>query len=329
MWDVAEIAKVSQKTVSRVINNAPNVRPEVRERVQAAIRELGYRPNRAARALVTQRTHVIGVVAVGTPHFGPSVRVFSLERAARAHGYELALASPVDTAPEHIQEAIESLLGRGAEGLVLEVPTQLTIDPDLLLGVPITSNVGWIEGIERQIVIHVSQVEVGRTATGYLLGLGHRRVGHMAGPSAWNASVQRQAGWAAAHAERNITPPPVYVGDWSARSGYEVGVRMLAEQPELTAIFAANDQMAIGLMRAASEAGRSIPDDLSIVGMDDIPEAEFLMIPLTTIQVDNLGISEAILSGLVAMVEGREARQLVEYPCQLVVRKSSGPPPRP
>lgn len=327
MMDVAKLADVSQKTVSRVINDAPNVRPEVRQRVRDAIRELGYRPNLAARALVTQRTHVIGVVAVGAPQFGPTMRVFTLEHAARALGYELAVGSPADTSPAQVRTTIEGLLERGVEGIVLEVPTTLTLDPDLLAGVPITSNVGWIDGIERQAVIGVAQVEIGRTATDFLLDLGHRSVAHIAGPDGWEVARQRQLGWSQAHAERGLKPPRARVGDWSARSGYEVGVQLLADEPDLTAVFASNDQMAIGFMRAAAEAGKTIPTDISIVGMDDIPEAEFQMVPLTTFQTDHAGISEETLKELVALIEGRSPGGPATFPSHLIIRKSSGPPP--
>jgi DNA-binding LacI/PurR family transcriptional regulator len=327
MWDVAAVAKVSQKTVSRVINDAPNVSPEVRRRVQAAIRELGYRPNPAARALVTHRTHSIGVIAVGTPQFGPAMRVFSLERAARSHGYELALATPEDTSPTHIREALESLLARGVEGIVLEVPTELTIDPDLLAGVPVSSNVGLIAGLDRQVSVGVDQVGAGMLATGYLLDLGHLAVAHIGGPASWQAAGQRRDGWVRAHRERGVTLPISFEGDWSARSGYAAGQRLLAEHPEITAVFVANDQMAMGLLRAAVEADRVVPDSLSVVGMDDVPEAEFQMVPLTTVGSDGLAISERILTELVAMIEGGPPADPVVIPNELVVRRSSGPPP--
>ena len=327
MWDVAAVAKVSQKTVSRVVNDSPNVSPEVRQRVLAAIRELGYRPNRAARTLVTHRTHSVGVIAVGTPQFGPSMRVFSLERAARSHGYELALATPQDTSPTHIREALESLLARGVEAIVLEVPTELTIDPDLLVGVPISSNVGRIAGIDQQVSVGVDQVEAGVLATDYLLGLGHCGVAHIGGPASWQAALLRRDGWARAHRDRGIAVPVSYEGDWSARSGYRAGQQLLADHPDITAVFVANDQMAMGLLRAAVEAHRVVPDGLSVIGMDDVPEAEFQMVPLSTIRSDNLEISETILAELVAMIEGGPPGEPVLIANELVIRRSSGPPP--
>jgi DNA-binding LacI/PurR family transcriptional regulator len=330
MVDVARWAGVSQKTVSRVINDAPHVRPEVRERVLAAIEQLGYRPNVAARALVTQRTHVIGVLAVGLPLFGPAHRVFSLEHGARRRGYELALASLPEMAPADFRRAVQSLLGRGVEGIVLEIPNQLTDISDMVFGdVPVATSIDQIAGVRRQAVIETHQAELSRLATEHLLGLGHRTVFHVAGPAAWDAATQRLEGWSAALAAAGREQPEVLYGDWSPRSGYEAGVK-LAARPEVTAIFAANDSQAMGVMRALTEAGRSIPGDVSVVGFDDVPEAEFQMVPLTTLWTDQEAVSDRILSELVALIENREpATSVPPIARQLVLRSSTGPPPHP
>ncbi|GAA2095312.1 LacI family DNA-binding transcriptional regulator [Microlunatus panaciterrae] len=327
MVDVARTVGVSQKTVSRVINGAPHVRPEIRARVLAAIEELGYRPNVAARALVMQRTHVIGVLAVATSLFGPASRVFSLEHAARQRGYELALASLPEVSPDELRRAIHGLLARGVEGIVFEVPNHLIeVDDALLGGVPVATSVGQIPHVARQAVIDSSQAEGGRLATQHLLDLGHQTVWHLAGPPEWDAARERCEGWASTLAKAGRQRPPVLYGDWSARSGYQLG-RQLAERDDATAVFAANDHQAMGLMCALAEAGRSIPGDVSVVGFDDVPEAEFQMVPLTTIRTDEAIISHAVLSTLVALIEGREpALEQVEVHRELVVRRSSGPP---
>lgn len=330
MVDVARRAGVSQKTVSRVVNWAPHVRPEVRDRVLAAIDQLGYRPNAAARALVTQRTHVIGVVAVGLPLFGPANRVFSLEHAARHRGYELALASLPDMSSAGIRTAIQSLLARGVEGIILEVPNHLIeVDEAVYGGVPIASSVGRIPGVCRQVVVDTLQTEMGRLATQHLLELGHETVFHLAGPVEWDVARQRRDGWSAALAAAGRWEPAVLQGDWSARSGYELG-RQLATRAEVTAVFTANDSQAMGLMRALTEAGRAVPGAVSVVGNDDVPEAEFQMIPLTTLRTDQEAISNRVLSGLVALIENREPDPPgPPISRELVVRSSTGPPPRP
>lgn len=330
MVDVARAAGVSQKTVSRVVNRAPHVRPEVRDRVLAAIELLAYRPNAAARALVTQRTHVIGLLAVGLPLFGPAHRVFSLEQAARRRGYELALASLPDMSPIGIRAAIQGLLARGVEGIILEVPNHLVeVDEASLGGIPIATSVGRIPGVRRQTVVDTLQTEMGRLATEHLLGLGHDTVFHIAGPVEWDVSRQRREGWSAALSAAGCREPEVLQGDWSARSGYVLG-RQLAAQAEVTAVFTANDSQAMGVMRAMTEAGRAIPGDVSVIGNDDVPEAEFLMIPLTTLRSDQEAISDRVLLGLVALIEDREP-EAPGSPIsrELVVRSSTAPPPRP
>lgn len=329
MVDVARQAGVSQKTVSRVINAAPHVRPEVRDRVLAAIERLGYRPNAAARALVTQRTHVVGIMAVGLPLFGPAHRVFSLELAARQRGYDLALASLPDASTTSIRDAAHSLLTRGVEGIILEVPNHLLeLDEGTFGGVPIATSVGRIPGIRRQWVVDTCQVEMGRLATEHLLGLGHDTVFHLAGPERWDVSRQRRLGWSTALAAAGRWEPEVLQGDWSARSGYVLG-QQLAARRDVTAVFAANDSQAMGLMRALTEAGRAVPGDVSVVGNDDVPEAEFQMVPLTTLRIDEDAISHQVLSGLVALIEERQP-DLLGAPIsrELVVRSSTAPPPR-
>ncbi|HET9873457.1 MAG TPA: LacI family DNA-binding transcriptional regulator [Propionibacteriaceae bacterium] len=327
MVDVARLAGVSQKTVSRVINDAPHVRPEIRDRVLAAIAELGYRPNLAARALVTQRTHVIGLLVVGTPLYGPAQRVFSLEQAGRELGYELALASLPDTTAASFSRGVQSLLKRGVEGIILEVPTHLTdVDDSTFGGLPVVTSVERIPGVTHQAVVNSSQREAGRLATQHLLDLGHETVFHIAGPLEWDASQQRRDGWSDALAAARRPVPPLLVGDWSARSGFELG-QHIAGRKDLTAVFAANDHQAIGLMRALVEAGRSIPDDVSVVGFDDVPEAEFQMVPLTTVRMDSHTTSRRVLAELVALIEhGKPESDGIDVPCELVVRRSSGPP---
>jgi DNA-binding LacI/PurR family transcriptional regulator len=328
MVDVAREAGVSQKTVSRVINDAPHVRPELRRRVLAAIDQLGYRPNVAARALASQRTHVVGVLAVGLPLFGPAAQVFNLEHAARARGYEIALASLPDLSSSYLRAAVAGLLARGVEGVVLELPNHLVdIDESVFAGVPVATSVGRIPGIRRQTVVDTHQVEMGRRATDHLLALGHETVFHVSGPVDWEASRQRREGWSLALSAAGRPEPEVLHGDWSARSGYQLG-RVLAARPDVTAIFSANDAQAMGVMRALAESGRSIPGDVSVVGIDDVPEAEFQMVPLTTLRNDAKVIAEQVLSQLVDLIEGLDpVPPAVPISSELVVRASSGPPP--
>jgi DNA-binding LacI/PurR family transcriptional regulator len=153
-------------------------------------------------------------------------------------------------------------------------------------------------------------------------------VWHIAGPSDWNAARERTEGWATALRAANRAAPPMLQGDWSARSGYQLGLE-LAARGDVTAVLAANDHQAMGVMRAFAEQGWSIPTDISVVGFDDVPEAEYQMVPLTTVRADHTAVSQRVLNELVALIGGGEpGTERVDIPCELIVRKSTGPPRR-
>jgi DNA-binding LacI/PurR family transcriptional regulator len=330
MVDVARLAGVSQKTVSRVVNDAPHVRADVRDRVHRAIEELGYRPNGAAQALARERTHTIGVLALGTPLFGPSRRLFTLEHEARRLGWRLALASVPDLSAASVSQGVDSLLQRNVEGLVIEVPTHLfEIDPTTLEGLPVVTSAGLIAGLPLQALVDVDQEHVSAEVTRYLLDLGHKTVWHVAGPRDWDAAQKRLDGWRSALRERRRPVPRITYGDWTAASGYRAGLR-LAARGDVTAVFSANDSMAMGLLRAFYEAGRSVPRDVSVVGFDDVPDAEFQMVPLTTVAVDAVGAAQRILAELLRMIEGASppGGPITIDGQRLVIRGSTGPPLR-
>ena len=326
--DVARLAGVSQKTVSRVVNNAPHVRPDVRAKVFAAIEELGYRPNVAAQALARNRTHIIGMLAAEITMHGPGRRVFTIEQAARRHGYGLVLASLPDLAPQTVAAALSDLLDRGAEGLVIEVPSHLLpLDSSRLGDMPVVKTGDRISGLDRQIVVDADQIGAARRATQHLLELGHETVWHLAGPRGWDAAEKRLQGWRSGLRAAGRRVPRALSGDWSARSGYLQG-RKLAVRDDVTAIFAANDHMTMGVLRALTESGRRVPGDVSVIGYDDVPEAEFQIIPLTTVASDAAGIAERMLAELVDMIEGaRPSAEHIDLATSLIIRSSSGPPP--
>ena len=329
MVDVARLAGVSQKTVSRVVNHEPYVRPDVRERVNRVIAELGYRPNVAAQALARERTHTIGVLSSGTRLGGPSRRIYTLEQEARRLGYTMALVSVPDLSAPSVADGVATLLKRGVEGVVVEVPTHLVeFDAAQMAGVPVVTSAGWIDGIAQQAVIDIDQEFACQELTAHLLGLNHQTVWHIAGPRDWDAAQKRVSGWRSALRAAGRQVPRVLYGDWSAASGFRHG-RTLAERPEVTAIFAANDHMAMGVLRALGEAGRKIPDDVSVVGFDDVPEAEFQMVPLTTVSVDADQAARRILAELMSMIEGGEPPDdpITLAGTRLIMRRSSGPAP--
>jgi DNA-binding LacI/PurR family transcriptional regulator len=326
MADVARVAGVSHQTVSRVINDADHVRPETRERVLRAMVELDYRPNPVARALVTGRSRTLGVVSFDTTLYGPASTLFGIERAAHTEGYFVSIVSVTSLDRASVLGAVERLRAQGVDGILIITPQELAAEA--VLHVPPDLAVVAVEaGPEEQVpVVAVDQFAGAVAATQHLLALGHRTVWHVAGPSDWLEARQRIDGWAAALEAAGADPPPLLTGDWSARSGYELG-RRLATVRDVTAIFAANDQMALGILRAVHEAGREVPRDLSIVGFDDIPEAQFFTPPLTTVRQDfnEMGRqSLMLLLGEIAAPQRSSSRVVVDP--ELRIRDSTAPP---
>ncbi|MFF5189126.1 substrate-binding domain-containing protein [Streptomyces sp. NPDC000345] len=326
MTEVARAAGVSQKTVSRVVNGEPHVGPEVRERVLRVVRDLGYRPNTAARALLLGRYRRIGVVAPGSALHGPASLLLGLEQAVRRAGYACALA----TAPagRGVTAAVESLLEQGVDGVVLAEPIHdgrpLRLPghlPVVSLGAPVATAGG------RGVVVPSGGVAAARTATAHLLSLGHRTVRHVPGPQHWFSARERLRGWREALAAAGATEPPLPAeGDWTPASGYAAG-RELARLPDVTAVFAAGDDMAIGVLRAFAEAGRTVPQDVSVVGCDDVPAAAHLSPPLTTLRQDLAAVAGHAVAVLTAVVEGRPLPPEPLGPAvELRVRGSTAPP---
>lgn len=328
MTDVARLAGVSQKTVSRVVNNERYVSEALREKVLRAAAELGFRPNTAARALITGRFGRIGVVSLGSALYGPASLLIALERATRAAGLSFMVANTAEGEPDAIQDAVDWLLAQGVDGIILSEPKdegqRVRLDP----GVPVVS-LGQAPGLPAEQVA----LAAGRTAASckeavaHLLDLGHARVWHVAGPHEWWEARERRDGWAAAHRERGIEPPPPLEGDWSPAAGYAAGRGL---PPEATAVFCANDDTAIGLIRALIEAGRRVPEDVSVVGFDDIPAAAYLSPPLTTVRQDFEADAIHGLNLLLRLLPGAAEPEADDTgtaaPRRLIVRASTAPP---
>ena len=328
MADVAARAGVSHQTVSRVLNDHPYVTPETRARVTRAIAELGYRRNPAARALASRRSRVLGVVTTGTSQFGPANTLLGMQEQARATGYFVNFVSLAQVDRASMQAALEHLGEAGVDGIVVLAPVQAAVDAaaGLSAEVPLVIVEGRSAEGDRTVV---DQVLGGRLATRHLLDLGHRTVHHVRGADDWLDANARLQGWRAELEDRSAPVPEVRCGDWSAASGHAAG-RLLAADPEVTAVFVANDQMAVGLVLALSEAGRSVPEAVSVVGFDDIPEAAFLRPPLTTVRQDFPEMGRRCVQRLTAMIDREpvETAREVSVAPELVVRASTGPPPR-
>jgi DNA-binding LacI/PurR family transcriptional regulator len=328
MSDVARLAGVSHQTVSRVINDSRHVRAETRERVEVAMRQLDYRPNSVARALVTGRSKTLGVVSFDTTLYGPASTLYGIERAAHDSGYFITIASLERLDRPAVLEAIDRLRMQGVDGILVIAPQEggaraLVQAP---AGVPMVA----LEAGPHDVVslASVDQVTGARLATEHLLGLGHRTVWHLAGPMGWPEATDRVRGWREALEAAGAAVPQPLVGDWSARSGHELALRLMDDAPDVTAVFVANDQMALGALRALHESGRRIPQDVSVVGFDDIPEAPYFTPPLTTVRQDFDEMGRRGLRLLLDTIAAPDAPPAHhEVVPELVVRASSGPPP--
>jgi DNA-binding LacI/PurR family transcriptional regulator len=301
------------------------VQGATRKRVLAAIRRLDYRPNTVARALVTGRSGALGVVGFDTTLYGPASTLLGVEEAAHDAGYAVSIASLRKLDRASVLEALQRLRDQGVEGVVVIAPQESAVEAlrHLPSDVPVTAvEAGPDDTVP---VVAVDQHGGAEAATRHLLELGHRTVWHVAGPADWLEAEQRVAGWRAALRKAGARAPRLLRGDWSARSGYELG-RELARAPEVTAVFVANDQMALGLLRRLHEEGCAIPRQVSVVGFDDIPEAGFFTPPLTTVRQDFAEVGRRCLHLLLGQIEGRvRSWQRVVVPAQLIVRESTAP----
>ncbi|PRX49400.1 LacI family transcriptional regulator [Prauserella shujinwangii] len=328
MADVARLAGVSHQTVSRVLNRHPSVSPATRTRVLAAIDELDYRPNSAARALVTKRSKVIGVVSFDSTLFGPASTLYGIEQAARRAGYFVSVTSVKDLDGDDVQDALERLTRQSVEGVVIIAPQQATVDAlrDAPAGLPLVVVEGGDGGGHP--VVCVDQAEGARLATRHLLNQGAPTVWHIAGPADWLEAQNRVRGWRAELRSAGAEEPELLRGDWSPASGYANG-QLLAERSDVRAVFVANDQMALGVLRAFHERGVRVPTDVLVAGFDDIPESAYFTPPLTTVRQDFDAVGRRSIDLLlhqIASTSDPDATAVV--PPELVIRQSTVGTPR-
>ncbi|HJX43272.1 MAG TPA: LacI family DNA-binding transcriptional regulator [Geodermatophilus sp.] len=329
MSDVAALAGVSLQTVSRVVNGSPNVAPRTRERVEQVIAQLGYRPNYAARALVTGCSRTIGLVTVHVDQFGPAQTLIGLEKATREAGYSLAVSILDDATAAAVREAVDRLVSHRVDAVVALSTYDDAARAIDVLETPVPLVTVRVTGGEGRPAVSVDQRAGARLATAHLLSLGHRTVHHVTGPGDSQEARGRTAGWREVLDTAGAPVPPPLVGDWTASSGHAAGRRLagrIREGEEVTAVFLANDQMALGLLAALHEEGLSVPGDVSVVGFDDLPEAPYLAPPLTTVRQDFAELGRRGVQLVLARLAGED---LVPEPVVpvLVVRSSSGPVP--
>ncbi|EXG81460.1 transcriptional regulator [Cryptosporangium arvum DSM 44712] len=329
MRDVARLAGVSHQTVSRVLNEHPSVREETRARVLEAMRALNYRRNLAARTLATRRSGILGLVGFESTLYGPASMLYGIEDAARAAGYFVSVVTVRSLERTAVLEAIDRLCAQAVEGIVAIAPKESAANA--LAEVPDGLGAVGVGGAGESGVASVrfDNRAGAALATQHLLDLGHATVHHVGGPSDWPEARDRIEGWRATLYANDRVVPEAEFGAWTADSGYEIGAA-LARDPSVTAVFCANDPVALGVLRAMHEAGRRVPDDVSVVGFDDVPEAGYFLPPLTTVRQDFAELGRRSLEVLLDQLRedapaGRNDGSVLLEPT-LTVRGSTGPP---
>jgi DNA-binding LacI/PurR family transcriptional regulator len=326
MADVARVAGVSSQTVSRVSNGFPGVTEETRQQVLAAMKELGYRPNSAARALKRGEFRTIGVILFSLSTTGNVRTLEAIATSAAEEGYAVTLLPVAVPTQDEVRGAFSRLGELAVDAVIVIMEVHLLDTTTVALPPNVQVVVADSDAGDRYSVVDTDQAGGSRAAVRHLLDLGHRTVWHLAGPEESFAAQRRAAAWRATLTEAGRVPPPLVRGDWSAESGYRAGLR-LADEPDCTAVFAANDQMALGLLRALQERGRRIPQDVSVIGFDDIPESGSFLPPLTTVHQDFAEVGRRCVAGVLRQMRLQSAEPgTALVPTRLVLRDSTAPP---
>ena len=307
--DVARRAQVSVSTVSNVLTGNRPVSAKTREQVMLVVEELGFRPNRLARGLVSRSSKTIGIVASGLEYFGPSRTLVGIEQEASERGYSLILSLIHEPATEEVEPVVNHLIAHQVDGIIWAIPQ---------IG---QNRIWWKGAVERLSVpvvflnhemwpgtlgVDIDNCQGGYMATSHLLSNGFANIGLIAGPAQWYAAEMRRKGWETALVEagKAIEPRQLAEGDWTPQSGEQAFFDLMRRYPEMDAVFAANDQMAIGAIRAASDLNLRIPADIAIVGFDDVPEAAFTRPRLTTVRQPVVGLGRRSVKTLISLIAG-------------------------
>lgn len=306
--EVATAAGVSTQTVSRVINKRPDVSPETRKRVQTVIEELKYRPSALARSLIQQRSYTLGVVTAGLRFIGPSRTLSGITKAAEEKGYSLLLKELPQFDTAEITPIFQALHDRHVDGIIWAVAEvgdnrKWINHHSLETSIPMVYLA--MEPRQDVLVVSIDNYLGAQMAVRHLFQQGYKHIGHIAGPMDWWEAQQRMKGWEAVLAEAKMQPDVHHwvEGNWSSASGAQAIEKLLIQYAEMDAVFVGNDQMALGVMQVAAQKGRRIPEDLGVVGFDDIPESAFFFPPLTTIQQDQYRIGKVAVEQIIQIIE--------------------------
>jgi DNA-binding LacI/PurR family transcriptional regulator len=306
--DVAALTGVSYQTVSRVINGMPEVSAATRARVQQVLAEVGFRPNLTARQLASKRSTTVGLVTFATSFYGPSQIMVHSEQASKELGLTFMFSGIFEQSTRDIRRAVDELCAHQVCGILIHLPWEVDLRDlqDVCRNVPIVavdSDFGF-----KCPSVFVNQELGSRKATRHLLRLGHKKIAHLRGPVLWRAARLRYVGWQKELTAARRHPGPVVDGDWSAESGFKAAQALISNHwGKFTALVVANDQMALGAIRAFEERSIRIPEKISLVGFDDIPEAGFFRPPLSTIKQDFASLGRLSIQCLMAQVDQSQA----------------------
>jgi DNA-binding LacI/PurR family transcriptional regulator len=328
--DVAKVLGLSQQTVSRVMNNHPRVLPETRERVLQAIDALGYKPNQAARFLANRRSTLIGLVTDDPGVYGPAHAILSLEQEARLHGYTLMIFGLRSLTIADAKAGAEQLIASSAEGLIVDVPVEINKRELAAAMGDIPFVTLDIDGGDLFPSFRVDHIRGARLATRHLISLGHTRIAGLLGHQPYRSSKLRRKGWLAELQAAGLEPGPAMHTPWTPDGGYDATKELIKTAVgKFTAIFAANDLIAMGALLALHEAGIEVPAEVSVIGFDNMPEGRFFQPPLTTATSDFDVMARESLEILFARIRNTPGAVLRRvFRPELMIRKSTAPAKR-
>lgn len=323
LHDVAMASGVSSQTVSRVINHRIDVAEETRTQVWETIQRLGYKPNALARGLASRRSHILGIITLPLNDYFRAQIITGLEKQARAMGYACQMSFTSDSADD-LRDLVADMLARQVDGIVMLVPKRFA-NPELFGDTPIVSVAHKLDN-PNAVNVDVDNIDGAYQAMLHLLSLGHRAIGQIVGPGDWVPAADRIEGARRALAEYQLKPSPddiVECREWSFEEGYHATRQLLARNPRLTALFCHMDWMAVGAYRALREANLSIPEDMSVIGYDDLPICQYLDPPLASVCQPSQALGQLIAQLAVNVVEHTTPfRQDILVPVELIIRSS-------
>ncbi|WP_322354067.1 LacI family DNA-binding transcriptional regulator [Paratractidigestivibacter sp.] len=321
MADVAALVGVSQQTVSRVVNHVPNVSEATAEKVERAIAELGFRPNFAGRSLRTGRYKTVGLCVYDLSQAGNLQTLEGISAAARENGYAITLLTLEEGEGTSLSKVARRMATLPIDGLIVRVASMPDDFYEFEPAPDVSTVLLSMYSHPRCTTVESDQYACSTLALEHLAAYGHRQIRFVSGPADAIDSQYREAGWREGLEAMGVAPADPLTGDWGADSGYEIGARLAADR-SMTAVYAANDSMALGVIEALRDAGLRVPEDVSVIGVDDSLTGTVPNNSLTTVRFDLGGVGriafESVLAGL---DEGRGART-VRLSCELVERSS-------